>query len=125
MLELPMLHSVTCDYCHQPAQQSSTARGPIWLCVPCDAWVPIHANSKNAQPMGRLANAELRDAKRLFNHAMRPIIDMVGRRNAYEWLAKAMGLTTHQCDVHRFDLAQALLARKLCIDHLPPFAKEA
>lgn len=119
------MRDVICEYCKQPAEISATARGPIWLCVPCDAWIPIHANSKTAMPMGRLANAELREAKRLFNQAMRPIIDMTGRRRAYEWLAKAMGLSAHDCDHHRFDLAQATQATQLCIQHLPPFAREA
>jgi hypothetical protein len=119
------MRKVHCDYCQQPAEVSATARGPIWLCIPFDAWVPIYINSNTAAPMGRLANAELREAKRQFNHAMRPIIDMAGRRRAYEWLATAMGLSPHACDGHRFDLDQARKARQLCIDHLPPFAKEA
>jgi hypothetical protein len=85
--------------------------------------VQIHSNSKNALPMGRLANKELRAAKREFFLAMRPIIDMAGRRRAYEWLAKVMGMTTHQCDCHRFDLQQCLHATALCIEHLPPFFK--
>ncbi len=120
-----MQRSVTCDYCQQPAEVSATPRGPIWVCFGCDAWVPIHENSKTAAPMGRMANGELREAKRHFNQAMRPIIDLVGRRRAYEWLAKSMGLSAHECDGHRFDLAQATKARELCIAHLPPFAKEA
>lgn len=119
------MREVICDYCRQPAEISSTPRGPIWLCAPCDAWVPIHSNSKTAMPMGRLANAELREAKRQFNQAIRPIIDMAGRRRAYEWLAGAMVLSAHACDGHRFDLDQARAATQLCIQHLPPFAREA
>lgn len=119
------MRDVICDYCGRHAELSSTQRGPIWVCRPCDAWVPVYAQSPSAKPMGRLANPELREAKRLFNQAMRPIIEMAGRRRAYEWLAKAMGLTAHECDGHRFDLDQARKATQLCIDHLPPFAKEA
>ncbi len=119
------MRDVKCDYCGQSADISSTPRGPIWLCVPCDAWVPIYPQSPTAKPMGRLANAELREAKRQFHQAMHPIVNMSSRRRAYEWLAKAMGLTAHECDGHRFDLDQARKATQLCIDHLPPFAKEA
>jgi hypothetical protein len=75
--------------------------------------------------MGRLANAELRDAKRKFNTAMAPIIQAAGRRRAFEWLCKAMSVLPQDCDAHRFDLAQCIQATDLCLQHLPPFLKES
>lgn len=119
-----MQRKVICNYCHNHAVISSTLRGPIWLCVPCDAWVPIFPSSPTAKAMGRLANAELREAKRVFNKAMSPIVQAVGRRRAYEWLTKAMGLTPAECDAHKFDVLQCERATALCLANTPEFLRE-
>jgi hypothetical protein len=58
-------YHVTCPYCGQPAIYVDSAAvyrigsyGMIYLCRPCQAWVGVHPGTD--QPLGRLANAELR-----------------------------------------------------------------
>jgi hypothetical protein len=62
----------TCPYCGDKAKLFKSSErfyggrdfGPVWACVPCEAWVGCHKNSKrNFAPKGRLANAALRKAK--------------------------------------------------------------
>jgi hypothetical protein len=36
----------------------------IYLCVPCDAYVGTHKNSKDHKPLGFLANRGLREARK-------------------------------------------------------------
>lgn len=67
-----------CPYCERPAEfLASSARvyhgrdyGPVWACLPCAAWVGCHKGT--TQPLGRLANAELRKAKMAAHAAFDP-----------------------------------------------------
>lgn len=69
MLPIPI-----CPYCNKAAElvdgtavyphRSDLAHKRFWLCKPCDAWVGTHRDSKKHLPLGRLADKELREAKR-------------------------------------------------------------
>jgi len=57
-------------------------------------------------PLGRLANAELRAAKRAAHAAFDPIWkggDM-SRHAAYGWLAKQLGISRANCHIGMFDV---------------------
>jgi hypothetical protein len=92
----------SCDYC---GARASIARygdeaypyrkdqGPLWICVPCQAWIGVHSRSRRNVPLGRLANAALRDAKSRLHDALEPLAAGKVRRdgvNAFEARAKAI-----------------------------------
>ncbi|MPN54908.1 hypothetical protein SDC9_202586 [bioreactor metagenome] len=57
-----------CDYCGKPAIYTDSSRvygksyGMIYYCPDCHAWVGVHRGTD--KPLGRLADAELRDWKK-------------------------------------------------------------
>lgn len=105
---------VQCDYCGRPAElvDSSLIYGrsyghKVWLCRYCMAYVGCHKGTN--KPLGRLANAELREWKKRAHDAFDPIWQ-VGRfrddrKAAYAWMAKAMGKTKDTAHIGMFDVA--------------------
>ena len=94
------MRTVICDYCGKPARLVNSSmvyngqdHGMIWLCHPCYAWVGVHKGTD--EPLGRLADAELRHWKRKAHAAFDPLWrgrEKRTRRWAYDWLAQEMGL---------------------------------
>lgn len=94
--------------------------GPVWTCVPCKAWVGCHANSKRHVPLGRLADAELRQWKAKVHEAFDPLwqgkmrrdgCNQFEARNAgYKWLAGELGIDVKACHVGMFDIEQCKTA---------------
>ena len=78
----------------------------FWSCLPCDAHVGCLIGTTH--PLGRLANAELRNAKILAHMAFNRIWHSgeMSKTEAWAWLAKAMGITLEECDMHLFDLVR-------------------
>jgi hypothetical protein len=91
-----------CDYCGARAIVARAGdeaypyrddHGAVWICPPCGAWIGIHARSTRNVPLGRLANAELREAKSRLHDALEPLVAGKIRRdrvNAFEARAKAI-----------------------------------
>lgn len=120
---LPQPH---CDYCGIKAKllrmgdagypYGDRDYGPMWTCVPCKAWVGCHANSKRHVPLGRLADAELRQWKANVHAAFDPLwkgkmrrdgCNQFEARNAgYKWLASELGIDVKACHVGMFDIEQ-------------------
>lgn len=117
-----------CPYCDKPAELVGGHRiyrhRPdlnhllFWRCDTCDAHVGCHRRGATVQignermrsdgtlPLGRLANAELRRAKRRAHDAFDAMWwsgDMT-RQEAYAWLADALGITVANCHIGMFDL---------------------
>lgn len=88
-----------CPYCHQFARLVDSAivygrsYGKMWLCSPCRAWVGVHKNSLSHKPLGRLANAELREWKQQAHRAFDPLwtLGRMSRWSAYRRAARLMG----------------------------------
>lgn len=80
----------------------------FWACLPCDAWVGTHKNSKDHKPLGRMANAELRKAKRAAHASFDPWwhSGYMNRREAYSRLAELMGLAVEDTHIGMFDVEQ-------------------
>lgn len=114
---------VTCSYCGGRAKFVSGdvvygRTGPwssmaFWYCAPCKAWVGCHKrNSKYGfigdEPLGRLADYELRRAKRILHSVFDPLWKRkwMPRGVAYKSLAKAMGIPVKDCHIGYFDLNQ-------------------
>ena len=103
--------TLKCPYCGRPAALvTGSAIYPhrpdllhlkFWRCAPCDAYVGTHKPNKRlglkgTEPLGRLANAELRKAKIAAHAAFDPIwkSGSMSRQQAYAWLAGALGISS-------------------------------
>lgn len=110
----------TCPYCSKPAalvngaviypHRRDLASKSFWFCAQDQAWVGCHPGTNTA--LGRLANSELREAKRAAHDAFDPLwTDTGGSRNkrgraresAYDRLAHALGIPRAQCHIGMFD----------------------
>lgn len=99
----------TCRYCNNAASLMRAGEsgypyrrdfGPVWICVPCDAWVGCHKGTTNA--LGGLANAELREWKQKAHAAFDPLWEAKirrdgcsrskARRAGYKWLSEQLGI---------------------------------
>lgn len=119
---VPALPQPVCDYCGEKALLARFGdaaypyrdeHGELWVCPPCDAWIGIFPRSRRHVPLGRLANAELRQAKSDLHAALEPLVAAKMRRdgcNAFEarakgirWLATQLGQDP-ATTLHGFDL---------------------
>ncbi|ODV43417.1 hypothetical protein AWV79_17315 [Cupriavidus sp. UYMMa02A] len=108
-----------CDDCGnvaQLAQAGDTAypyledHGPVWICAPCQAWIGVRPRSRQHTPLGRLANAELRDAKKRLHDALEPLVVGKMRRDgvnpfeargkAIKWLASELNFNLSTPSIH-------------------------
>jgi hypothetical protein len=85
----------------------------FWLCAQCDAYCGCHPDGS---PLGMLANADLRAARREAHAAFDPLWrrGAMTRSQAYAWLARGMGLDMRDCHVGRFDAKQCARVIELC-----------
>lgn len=92
---------VMCDYCGNrvPLVDSKIVYGKsygnIFYCEPCGAWVGVHKSGiRKNTPLGRLANAELREWKKLAHAAFDPLWKdgQITRSKAYSRLAQELGV---------------------------------
>lgn len=116
----------TCPYCGCTAQLTRIHYGEVWACRPCDARVGCHKGTQ--KPLGTLANAELRRARRRVHELFDPLWKEGGwpRPAAYAWLGQQLQLEPDACHVARFDLKQVDQAEELLrglapgYPHAPP-----
>ncbi len=107
---------IKCPYCQAEACQtigteiyphrSDLAHLAFYICRACQAYVGCHKGTTN--PLGRLANAELRKAKSLAHREFDPIWRDGGmsRSEAYLFLSQELGIPPKECHIGMFDLAQ-------------------
>lgn len=105
---------MNCDYCQHPAElvtgadiyphRPDLADKSIWRCVTCAALVGCHPGTD--EPLGRLANAELRKAKIAAHAAFDPVwkSKRMRRGEAYRWLSKELGIPLEQTHIGMFDV---------------------
>jgi hypothetical protein len=126
-----------CPYCGRSSYFKPTSDivygrdyGPIYLCQgfpECKAWVGCHKGTD--KPLGRLADAQLRAAKRRAHEFFDPLwkrkMARTGCRQheartaAYAWLAEQMGIEVDQCHIGMFDVRDCMKVVNLC----RPFAQ--
>lgn len=120
------MNTVICDYCNKPAvlvsgdivypHRDDLYHKKFWLCEACKAYVGCHCPGSN--PLGRLANAELRKAKKAAHAAFDPLWiskKFATRKLAYKWLANVLKIELNNCHIGMFDVEtcqRAILACK-------------
>jgi hypothetical protein len=114
-----------CDYCGaravltRPGDAAYPYRddhGPLWLCVACEAWIGIRPRSTRNVPLGRLADASLREAKSLLHEALEPHAAAKARRDgvnifearskAIRWVSTELGFDPLPGSIHALTLDQ-------------------
>lgn len=117
-----------CDYCNNEAQlvngdviyphRPDLHGSKFYYCVDDQAWVGCHRGT--TKPLGRLANAELRQAKQdahaAFDVLWRATIPAgtYSRDSAYQWLADQLGIPRADCHIGLFDIDRCRLVVALC-----------
>lgn len=123
-----------CPYCRGKAVLLRTSEtiyngtdyGPVWACLPCEAWVGCHRNSRRFMPLGRLANAELRAAKHRAHEAFDPLWQAVAKRDGiasaaarergYAWLGAQLGLDRTRCHMGKMSIEECNRVVVLCAE---------
>lgn len=87
----------------------------FWRCPQCAARVGCHPAADSPRggigdgtvPLGRLANAELRNARTRAHDAFNPLFESgtMRRAQAYAWLARELNMTADECHLGNFDIA--------------------
>lgn len=114
------METVTCPYCNNPAvlvggdviypHRPDLYEKKFWQCDPCDAYVGCHrpgvGYGDGTRPLGRLANAELREAKKNVHALFDPLWKEGDwtRKTAYQWLSKMLGTPLEETHIGMFDL---------------------
>lgn len=116
-----------CPYCNgntvfvDSKEVYGKSYGMIYLCRPCEAWVGVHKGTKNA--LGRLANSELRDAKKeahfyfdklWIEKIKRGTLRRRARSKAYRWLSEELGTKPSETHIGWFDLEMCKKVVILC-----------
>lgn len=97
-------------YPHRPDLYSKR----FYLCEPCNAYVGCHPGTR--KPLGRLANAQLRQAKMDAHRAFDPLWKNGNRSRseAYKWLAGKLGIPEEECHIGMFDVHRCRQAVAVC-----------
>lgn len=122
-----------CPYCNQPAEwvPNSAVYGRrygnswmIWLCRCQPGFVYVGCHQNTRQPLGRMANQELRAARIAAHNAIDPIWreGEMKRQAIYAWLRNRFGEEVHvgQSDLERcleIVEAAAVLLKELDAEH--------
>lgn len=104
-----------CPYCGRTAafKDSSViygrSYGRVWICPGwpgCDSYVGVHRGTRI--PLGRMANAELREAKKNAHAVFDGWWKARGmkRSKAYKALAEMLGIRMSDCHIGMFDVQQ-------------------
>lgn len=123
--------TISCPYCNNSAvlvggdtiypHRPDLRDKHFYRCAPCKAWVGCHPGTKT--PLGRLANAELREWKSKAHAAFDPLwkrkIARGVKKNeargaGYAWLADQLGIKREDCHVGMFDTSTCQRVVEIC-----------
>jgi hypothetical protein len=116
----------TCPYCNAKAAlvtgkelypfRADLHDKKFYRCSPCQAHVGCHPGTLN--PLGRLANAELRRAKMAAHEAFDPLWKSGQRKraSAYAWLAERLGIDKKDCHIGLMDIDMCRRVVEVCRD---------
>jgi hypothetical protein len=110
--QILILRGKVCPYCLNASKLISASEiyGPafshkqVWACLPCHAWVGCHKGARKA--LGRLANHELRAAKKRAHVYFDQIWQKghLDRTSAYKWLSQMLGLPSEYTHIGCFNV---------------------
>ena len=115
---------VVCPYCGQNAElvtgeviyphRRDLYEKKFFQCEPCDAYVGCHPGTTN--PLGRLADIELRSEKMRAHAAFDPIWKSGSKKrgSAYAWLAERLGIDQKDCHIGMFDVQMCQRVVEVC-----------
>lgn len=119
---------MNCDYCNKEAELvGGDAIYPhrpdlhglkFYYCANDAAWVGCHRGT--TKPLGRLANAELRQAKQdahvAFDRLWRATTPAgsFDRNGAYKWLAQQLGINRNDCHIGMMNVEQCQRVVQIC-----------
>ncbi|QEC69348.1 hypothetical protein FRZ67_19300 [Panacibacter ginsenosidivorans] len=121
-----------CPYCFKGTEYIDSIEvygrsyGMIYICRDCNAYVGVHKGTNIA--LGRLANEELRAAKKrahfFFDKIFKDgLIDEIWkeslpitskRKKAYKWLSIQMGIPENECHIGYFDVDKCNQVIEIC-----------
>lgn len=112
-MDAEIMQGKKCPYCGEPSIYTDSAviygksYGMIYLCKPCDAYVGVHKPQPTVA-LGRLANAELRAAKKLAHYYFDKLWKdgFMKRQSAYKWLSNELGIDPEHTHIGMFDVEQ-------------------
>lgn len=128
------LPTIKCPYCGRFAKlvnglriyknRPDLANLNFWLCEPCDAYVGCHKPTRyngfsDCEPLGRLANAQLRKAKSAAHKTFDEIwkSGRKTRTDAYMWLAAQLQISPDECHIGMFDVDMCNKVQAVCADY--------
>lgn len=112
-----------CPYCGRMTELIDSAviyggrsYGMIYMCRTCETYVGCHDGTTRAK--GRLANAELREWKKMAHSAFDPIWQKghMKRKEAYAWLSERMGIPFERTHIGMFDVAECQRVVSICVE---------
>lgn len=118
------MSDLLCPYCGKAASlvgginiyphRPDLAEKKFYQCAPCDAYVGCHPGTTN--PLGRLADAELRKAKMAAHAAFDPLWKEGNKKrgSAYAWLCDQLGIEKKDCHIGMFDVEMCRRVVEVC-----------
>lgn len=88
----------------------------VYMCSCCRAYVGLHPFT--AIPLGTLADKATRDARKQCKPAFESLWrgGEMSRTQAYEWLAKRLGIPVGECHFGWFDVERCQQAQQICLE---------
>lgn len=110
-----IMQGLVCPYCNKPSKfvdsiiiYKARSYGMIYHCADCDAYCGVHKGTDKS--LGRLANKELREAKKqahyFFDMIWKEPLKLIPRSEAYGYLSRWMSLPPELTHIGMFDVAQ-------------------
>lgn len=122
---------LVCPYCGNATQQNDSAEiyhgisyGIIYLCKPCNAYVGCHKGTTLS--MGRLANSDLREAKKRAHHYLDQLWQpkVYNRPIVYKWLSESLGINREFTHIGMSNVKQCEKIIALSIQRIKETGKE-
>lgn len=120
-----------CPYCGNTTQLTDSAEiyhgisyGMVYLCSPCNAYVGCHKGT--AKSLGRLANSDLREAKKRTHHYLDQLWQprVYRRPMVYQWLSDSLGINRDFTHIGMSNIKQCEKIIELSIRRMKEQGKE-
>jgi len=115
-------NAVLCPYCGKRAVLTTSKEiygkdyGPVYLCKCKKEWAYVGCHPGTTKPLGRLADAQLRAAKKGAHRVFDKLWKRKGgnRKKAYAWLAKQLDIPGKECHIGEMDVDLCMRVIEVC-----------